>query len=95
MKHCLAIGSALFAMAMVQPASAQAPVTPSAQNPVREIARIAGEVYRFRNNNHYSIFAVTSAGIIATDPINAAAADLAQGRVEEALAGQADQVRGL
>jgi glyoxylase-like metal-dependent hydrolase (beta-lactamase superfamily II) len=42
--------------------------------PVREITRIAGEVYRFRNANHYSIFAVTSAGVIATDPINAEAA---------------------
>ena len=55
-------------------AQAQAPVTPSAQNPVREITKIAGEIYRFRNNNHFSVFAVTSAGIIATDPINAAAA---------------------
>jgi glyoxylase-like metal-dependent hydrolase (beta-lactamase superfamily II) len=44
------------------------------QAPVREITRIAGEVYRFRNNNHYSVFAVTPAGIIATDPINADAA---------------------
>lgn len=42
--------------------------------PVREITRIAGEVYRFRNNFHYSVFAVTPAGIIATDPINADAA---------------------
>ena len=53
---------------------AQAPITPSAQAPVREITKIAGEVYRFRNNNHFSVFAVTPAGIIATDPINAAAA---------------------
>ena len=44
------------------------------QPPVREITKIAGEVYRFRNANHYSVFAVTPAGIIATDPINAAAA---------------------
>jgi glyoxylase-like metal-dependent hydrolase (beta-lactamase superfamily II) len=47
---------------------------PAAQAPVREITKIAGEVYRFRNNAHYSVFAVTPAGIIATDPINAAAA---------------------
>jgi len=45
-----------------------------AQPPVREITKIAGEVYRFRNNNHYSVFAVTPAGVIATDPINADAA---------------------
>jgi glyoxylase-like metal-dependent hydrolase (beta-lactamase superfamily II) len=42
--------------------------------PVREITRIAGEIYRFRNNAHYSIFVVTPAGIIATDPINRDAA---------------------
>jgi glyoxylase-like metal-dependent hydrolase (beta-lactamase superfamily II) len=41
---------------------------------VREITKIAGEVYRFRNNNHYSVFAVTPAGVFATDPINADAA---------------------
>lgn len=44
------------------------------REPVREISRIAGEVYRFRNNFHYSVFAVTPEGIIATDPINADAA---------------------
>jgi glyoxylase-like metal-dependent hydrolase (beta-lactamase superfamily II) len=46
----------------------------SPQPPVREITKIAGEVYRFRNANHYSVFAVTPAGVIATDPINADAA---------------------
>lgn len=44
------------------------------QAPVREITQIAGEIYRFRNNNHYAVFAVTPAGIIATDPINTEAA---------------------
>jgi glyoxylase-like metal-dependent hydrolase (beta-lactamase superfamily II) len=48
--------------------------TPAPAPPVREITPIAGEVYRFRNNNHYAVFAVTPAGIIATDPINAEAA---------------------
>jgi glyoxylase-like metal-dependent hydrolase (beta-lactamase superfamily II) len=52
---------------------AQAQQAPAAA-PVREITRIAGEVYRFRNNFHFSVFAVTPAGIIATDPINADAA---------------------
>jgi glyoxylase-like metal-dependent hydrolase (beta-lactamase superfamily II) len=44
------------------------------QAPVREITKIAGEIYRFRNNNHYSVFAVTPAGVVVTDPINADAA---------------------
>jgi glyoxylase-like metal-dependent hydrolase (beta-lactamase superfamily II) len=42
--------------------------------PVREITPLAGPVYRFRNNFHYSVFAVTPEGVIATDPINADAA---------------------
>ena len=45
-----------------------------AQPPVREISKIAGEVYRFRNNNHYAVFAVTPAGAIVTDPIDLGAA---------------------
>jgi glyoxylase-like metal-dependent hydrolase (beta-lactamase superfamily II) len=53
---------------------ATAPWARSQQAAVREITKIAGEVYRFRNNNHYSVFAVTPAGVIATDPINAEAA---------------------
>lgn len=65
----------------VAPAGAQAPITPSAQNPVREISKVAGEIYRFRNNNHYSIFVVTVAGIIVTDPINAAAATWLKGEL--------------
>jgi len=48
--------------------------TAQAAAPVREITRIAGEVYRFRNNFHFSVFAVTPDGIIATDPIDAEAA---------------------
>jgi glyoxylase-like metal-dependent hydrolase (beta-lactamase superfamily II) len=74
MRHLIVTAIAAFALALPTASQGQAPVTPSAQNPVREITQIAGEVYRFRNNNHYSVFAVTPAGIIATDPINAAAA---------------------
>ncbi len=42
--------------------------------PQREITQIKGELYRFRNAGHFSVFLVTPAGIIATDPINADAA---------------------
>lgn len=51
-----------------------APALAQAQAPVREITRVAGEVYRFRNNEHYSVFAVTPEGVIATDPIDRDAA---------------------
>ncbi|HYR66668.1 MAG TPA: MBL fold metallo-hydrolase [Reyranella sp.] len=74
MRHYIVVAIAAAALALPVNGRAQAPITPSAQNPVREITKIAGEVYRFRNNAHYSVFAVTPAGIIATDPINASAA---------------------
>lgn len=44
------------------------------QPPAREISQITGDLYRFRNRGHFSVFPVTPAGIIATDPINAEAA---------------------
>lgn len=49
--------------------------TAAAQDaPIREITQIAGDVYRFRNNFHYSVFMVTPEGVVVTDPINADAA---------------------
>ncbi len=42
--------------------------------PKREIVQISGDLYRFQNNFHYSVFLVTPEGVIATDPINADAA---------------------
>ena len=62
----------LAALLLVTPVAALA--QQPAQPPAREITKLAGEVYRFRNNYHYSVFAVTPAGVIATDPINADAA---------------------
>jgi glyoxylase-like metal-dependent hydrolase (beta-lactamase superfamily II) len=46
----------------------------SAQQPEREITRVSGDLYRFRNAGHYSVFLVTPAGIIGTDPIDGDAA---------------------
>jgi glyoxylase-like metal-dependent hydrolase (beta-lactamase superfamily II) len=48
--------------------------TASAQQAKRAITKIAGDLYRFQNNFHYSVFLVTPEGVIATDPINPAAA---------------------
>ena len=81
MKRYIATALALMLATIAMPVAAQAPVTPSAQNPVREISKVAGDIYRFRNNNHYSIFVVTVAGIIVTDPINAAAATWLKGEL--------------
>ena len=44
------------------------------QETKREITKIAGDLYRFQNNAHYSVFLVTPEGIVVTDPINAEAA---------------------
>ncbi len=48
--------------------------TASAEEAKRSITRIAGDLYRFQNNFHYSVFLVTPEGVIVTDPINAEAA---------------------
>ena len=40
----------------------------------RAITPISGDLYRVRNAGHFSVFLVTPAGIIATDPIDADAA---------------------
>ena len=52
-------------------------VCPGAQaqgEPQRTITPIAGDLYRFQNNFHYSVFLVTQQGIVVTDPIDASAA---------------------
>jgi len=61
----------LLSASMLAPAAAQAPA-PAA--PTRAITQITGDLYRFQNNFHYSVFYVTPEGVIATDPINADAA---------------------
>ena len=38
--------------------------------PTRSITRITGDLYRVQNNDHYTVFLVTPAGIILADPIN-------------------------
>ena len=40
----------------------------------RAVTNIAGDVYRFQNDNHYSIFVITEDGVVVTDPINTGAA---------------------
>lgn len=69
------IGSKKFRAAFLLPAFVfYAGLAFGQQAPFREIIRIAGDLYRFRNNSHYSVFLVTPAGIIVTDPISVDAA---------------------
>ncbi|MBI2189500.1 MAG: MBL fold metallo-hydrolase [Acidobacteria bacterium] len=39
--------------------------------PVRSITQVTGDLYRVQNNQHYTVFLVTSEGIILADPISA------------------------
>ena len=65
-----AIAAALFGLAAMGFAG-----TASAQKaPKRAITKIAGDLYRFQNNFHFSVFLVTRDGVLVTDPINADAA---------------------
>jgi glyoxylase-like metal-dependent hydrolase (beta-lactamase superfamily II) len=64
--RCLA---ASLLLAVLGCATAQAQ-----SEPQRGISPIAGNLYRFQNNFHYSVFLVTPAGILVTDPIDPAAA---------------------
>jgi len=41
---------------------------------IRKITQITNDLYRFQNNNHFSVFLVTSEGIIVTAPLNKEAA---------------------
>ncbi len=52
-----------------------------AQDPERAITQITGDVYRFQNQFHYSIFVITGDGVVMTDPINAEAADWLVGEI--------------
>lgn len=49
----------------------------------RAITKIAGDLYRFQNNTHFSVFLVTPDGVIATDPLNADAARWLKAQIAE------------
>lgn len=51
--------------------------------PKRSITKIAGDLYRFQNNFHFSVFLVTDAGVIVTDPINADAAKYLKAEIKK------------
>ena len=66
----MTIGAASLAVALAMPAQAQQ-AQPAPQRPQIETKKVDGtdNVYIFRNGNHQSMFVVTSAGVIATDPV--------------------------
>ncbi len=48
--------------------------TAQAQDADRSITKVAGDVYRFQNNFHFSLVTVTDDGVVVVDPINSGAA---------------------
>jgi glyoxylase-like metal-dependent hydrolase (beta-lactamase superfamily II) len=79
-------GAGMLALALfVTGAAVLGPVAPAAaQDEVkREITNIAGDLYRFQNNFHVSVFLVTPEGVIATDPVNAEAATWLEAEIRE------------
>ena len=54
-----------------------------AQEVKRSITKVSGEVYRFQNNFHYSVFVVTDEGIVFADPINKAAANWVKAEMDK------------
>jgi glyoxylase-like metal-dependent hydrolase (beta-lactamase superfamily II) len=51
-------------------APAEPPATVEATGPVREITNVVGDLYRARNNNHYTVFLITTDGVVLGDPID-------------------------
>lgn len=66
-------------LAVLGMVAALAPASAQAQ---RDIVNVAGDLYRFQNDSHYSVFLVTPEGVIATDPINAEAARWLEAEIE-------------
>jgi glyoxylase-like metal-dependent hydrolase (beta-lactamase superfamily II) len=55
----------VLVLGLVAGARAQQPPAPT-----RGIVNVTGQLYRAQNNNHYTVFLVTPAGIVMSDPIN-------------------------
>ena len=68
----------LFPVLFLLPVFAQA-----AAEAERSITHLAGDVYRFQNNAHFSVFMVTPEGVIATDPISPDAARWLNNEIQE------------
>ena len=49
-------------------------ISAHAQDAKRSITKVAGDVYRFQNNFHYSLLVVSDSGVVVVDPISESAA---------------------
>ncbi len=53
-----------------------------AQDADRSITNVTGDVWRFQNKFHFSVFVVTDVGVVVTDPINADVAAWVEAEIE-------------
>jgi glyoxylase-like metal-dependent hydrolase (beta-lactamase superfamily II) len=74
---------AWFAIAAVVSTMLGAAPTLAQSEVKREITHIAGDLYRFQNKFHVSVFLVTPEGVIAADPINAEAATWLEAEIRD------------
>ncbi|NIA69616.1 MBL fold metallo-hydrolase [Pelagibius litoralis] len=77
------IGWARAVLVMAAVLMAATPAAAQQSEVKRSITQVAGDLYRFQNNFHFSVFLVTEEGVIATDPIDAEAAAWLQAEVME------------
>ncbi|MEP5762571.1 MAG: MBL fold metallo-hydrolase [Litoreibacter sp.] len=54
-----------------------------AQDATRALTKVAGDVYRWQNNNHYGLVVFTDSGVVVADPINADASTWLEAAITE------------
>jgi len=72
----LAVSTSALTSAVFAPAA-------TAQEVQRGFLPVAGDIYRFRNNFHFSMVVVTDDGVVVVDPINADAATWLKANLSE------------
>lgn len=75
----ICIGAGLVAAGLGAAACAQS----QQAEPERSIVNLAGDVYRFQNDQHFGVFMVTPDGVVVVDPINADAATWLKAEIAE------------
>ena len=70
---CLSLAALVVMLGACSSEPAAEPETaaePQQQGPIREINNVTGDLYRARNNGHFTVFLVTPEGIILSDTIS-------------------------
>jgi glyoxylase-like metal-dependent hydrolase (beta-lactamase superfamily II) len=77
------IGFRFFAAAIAMVLVLSGSAVWAQDTPKRSISKVAGDLYRFQNNFHVSVFLVTPEGIILGDPINKGVASWLKAEVQK------------